>query len=200
MNTPTPAPSSAPANTQRRYIREPARRAFAAEVREIRLTFKDGEDEKSPVYVMLPSGIRCNRLFFCGQMIRKELKGDENAFYSVRVQDPTGMFFVNAGSYQPEAKQQISRIDESAWVAVVGKAQARNTPDGATFVSVRAEAVAEIEEDTYRKWVDETAGQTLDRADAFGETEDSKKAREFYANDPETYRQMALHALQRITF
>ncbi|KAF1078981.1 nucleic acid-binding protein [Methanogenium sp. MK-MG] len=189
-----------PKESQRRYIREPARRAFAAEVREVRLTFKDGEDEKSPVYVMLPSGIRCNRLFFCGQVTRKELKGEENTFYSVRVQDPTGIFFVSAGMYQPEAKQQISRIDESAWVAVVGKAQVRDTPDGATFVSIRAESVAEIDEDTYRKWVDETAGQTLDRADAFDQTEDSKKAHEFYANDPETYRQMALQALQRITF
>ena len=181
-------------------MREPARRAFAAEVREVRLTFKDGEDEKSPVYVMLPSGIRCNRIFFCGQMTRKELKGEDNPFYSVRVQDPTGIFFVSAGGYQPEAKQQISRIDESAWVAVVGKVQVRDTPDGATFVSIRAESVAEIDEDTYRKWVDETAGQLLDRADAFGQTEDSRKAREFYTNDPETYRQMALHALQRITF
>ncbi|NLO77401.1 MAG: nucleic acid-binding protein [Methanomicrobiales archaeon] len=191
---------STPTDTQRRYQREPARRAFAAEVREVRLTFKDGEDEKSPVYVMLPSGIRCNRIFFCGQVIRKELKGDENTFYSVRVQDPTGVFFVSAGIYQPEAKQQISRIDESAWVAVVGKPQARDTPDGATFVSIRAEAAAEIDEDTYRKWVDETAGQTLDRADVFGQTDDSKKAQEFYANNPETYRQMALHALQRIVF
>ncbi|WFN34401.1 nucleic acid-binding protein [Methanogenium sp. S4BF] len=191
---------STPADTQRRYMREPARRAFAAEVREVRLTFKDGENEKSPVYVMLPSGVRCNRLFFCGQVTRKELKGEENTFYSVRVQDPTGIFFVSAGIYQPEAKQQISRIDESAWVAVVGKAQARDTPDGATFVSIRAEAVAEIDEDTYRKWVDETAAQTLDRADAFGQTDDSRKAQEFYANSPETYRQMALHALQRITF
>ncbi len=121
---------STPKESQRRYLREPARRAFAAEVREVRLTFKDGgEDEKSPVYVMLPpSGIRCNRLFFCGQVTRKELKGEDNTFYSVRVQDPTGIFFVSAGIYQPEAKQQISRIEESAWVAVVGKAQVRNTP------------------------------------------------------------------------
>ena len=195
MSTP-----AGPAGNQRRYMREPARRAFAAEVREVRLTFKDGEDEKSPVYVMLPSGVRCNRLFFCGQMTRKELKGEENPFYSVRVQDPTGIFFVNAGGYQPEAKQQISRIDESAWVAVVGKVQARDTPDGTTFVSIRAESVAEIDEDTYRKWVDETAAQTLDRADAFGQTEDSRKAHEFYANNPETYRQMALQALKRIIF
>ena len=40
------------------YEREPARRVFAAELRECRYQFKDGEDEKSPTFVLLPSGER----------------------------------------------------------------------------------------------------------------------------------------------
>ena len=38
------------------FEREPARRVFAGELRECRYQFKDGEDEKSPTFVLLPTG------------------------------------------------------------------------------------------------------------------------------------------------
>jgi RPA family protein len=187
-------------NTSRRYMREPARRVYANELREVRLHFRDGTDEKSPTYVMLPTGIRCNRIFACGEMILKEKKGEENTFYSVRVKDPTGMFFVNAGSYQQEAMQQIARIEQGSFVAVVGKPVVRSMDDGSVFVSVRAESVFPVDRDTYRLWVDDTAEQTLNRIDAFRSTPDSEKAAEFYNTNPEIYRQMVVGALRAIEF
>jgi RPA family protein len=187
-------------NTSRRYMREPARRVYANELREVRLHFRDGTDEKSPTYVMLPTGIRCNRIFACGEMILKEKKGEENTFYSVRVKDPTGMFFVNAGSYQQEAMQQIARIEQGSFVAVVGKPVVRSMDDGSVFVSVRAESVFPVDRDTYRLWVDDTAEQTLNRIDAFRTTPDSEKAAEFYNTNPEIYRQMVVGALRAIEF
>ncbi|HDQ07437.1 MAG TPA: nucleic acid-binding protein [Methanoculleus sp.] len=184
----------------RRYVREPARRVYANELREVRLHFKDGTDEKSPTYVMLPTGVRCNRIFVCGEMILKEKKGEDTTFYSVRVRDPTGIFFVNAGSYQQEAMQQIARIEQGSFVAVVGKPVVRSMEDGSVFVSVRAESVFPVDRDTYRLWVDDAAEQTLDRIDAFRTTPDSEKAAEFYNTNPEIYRQMVAAALRTIEF
>ena len=40
------------------FEREPARRVFASELRECRYDFKEGTDEKSPTFVLLPTGER----------------------------------------------------------------------------------------------------------------------------------------------
>ncbi|WOF17041.1 nucleic acid-binding protein [Methanoplanus sp. FWC-SCC4] len=179
------------------YVREPAKRVFASELRESRLQFKDGSDEKSPAYVMLPTGERCNRIFFCGQMTQKERRGDQNMFYSVRVTDPTGIFFINAGSYQQDAMQQISQIEPGAYVAVIGKPSIRETDDGSVFITIRAESVSEIDLETCRIWVDDTARLTLDRLDQFGNTDDSKKADQFYNTNIQGLREMVYNALIR---
>lgn len=190
-------PERAEKNNQRKYIREPAKRIFASELRETRLQFKDGEDEKSPVYVMLPTGERCNRIFFCGQMTQKERKGDENPFYTARVTDPTGIFFINAGSYQQEAMLKISQIEAGAYVSVVGKPIVRETPDGSVFVSVRVENISETDIETTKIWVDDAAEATLNRLDKFGETDDSVKANEFYNTNKNVFRKMAYESLVR---
>ena len=83
---------------QSAFEREPARRVFANELRETRVQFKEGEDEKSPTYVLLPSGIRSNRIFIVGTLTEKQRQGDQNIFYRGRVVDPTGTFFIMAGS------------------------------------------------------------------------------------------------------
>jgi RPA family protein len=180
------------------FEREPAIRVFASELRESRIQFKEGEDEKSPSYILLPTGERCNRIFLCGQMTQKEKKGEQNKFYTIRVQDPTGMFFINAGSYQPDAMQQIARIEPPVYVAVVGKPGIRTTADSSVFVSVRAESVTEIDLETYRCWVLDCAEQTLDRLDAFDQTDDSRKAKEFYNTNIAIYRQIIQDALTQI--
>lgn len=180
------------------FEREPARRVFAAELRESRLQFKDGEDEKSPSFVLLPTGERCNRLFLCGKMTQKDRRGDQNMFYTARVEDSTGLFFVNAGSYQPDAMQQIAQIDPETYVAVVGKPGIRTTAEGSVFVSVRAESVTPVDEELYRCWVLDCATRSLDRLDAFGSTDDSERAREFYNTDPAIFRQIVYDALVRI--
>ncbi|KQC03050.1 MAG: nucleic acid-binding protein [Methanoculleus sp. SDB] len=181
-----------------RFRREPARRIFASELRESRLQFKDGNDEKSPSFVLLPTGERSNRIFLVGKMTQKDKKGDQNVFYTIRVEDTTGIFFVNAGSYQDEAMRQIRQIEPGGYVAVVGKPTVRTTPDGSVFVSVRAESVTPVDEETFRIWTLDTAEQTLGRLDRFGETEDSVKAREFYTTDSLKYRQIVYDALVRI--
>lgn len=183
------------------FEREPARRVFAAELRECRYQFRDGEDEKSPTFVLLPTGERCNRIFLVGTLTEKQRQGDQNIFYRGRVVDPSGTFFVMAGSYQPEAMQQIAKIDTPAFVAVIGKPNLYQTPDGAFLVSVRVESITVVDKETRDLWVLDTAARTLDRIDVFKMSmePDVVKAKEQYPTiDPSVFRRMVYDALAQI--
>ncbi len=183
------------------FEREPARRVFASELRECRYQFRDGEDEKSPTFVLLPSGERSNRLFIVGTLTEKSRQGEQNVFYRGRVVDPTGTFFVMAGSYQPEAMQQLAKIEPPQFVAVIGKPNLYQKPDGSFMNSVRIESVTVVDKETRDLWVLDAAKQTLDRIDAFnaGTAPDVIKAKEQYpAIDPAVFRRAAYDALAQI--
>ncbi|MDD1690925.1 MAG: nucleic acid-binding protein [Methanoregula sp.] len=183
------------------FEREPARRVFAAELRECRYQFKDGEDEKSPTFVLLPSGERSNRIFIVGTLTEKTRQGEQNIFYRGRVVDPTGTFFIMAGSYQPEAMQQLAKIETPAFVAVIGKPSLYQKPDGAWLVSVRVESITVVDKETRDLWVLDAAKHTLDRVDAYTKepTPDILKAKEQYPTiDPSLFRKIAWDALAQI--
>jgi hypothetical protein len=183
------------------FEREPARRVFAAELRECRYQFRDGDDEKSPTFVLLPTGERCNRIFLVGTLTEKQRQGDQNIFYRGRVVDPSGTFFVMAGSYQPEAMQQIAKIDTPAFVAVIGKPNLYQTPDGAFLISVRVESITVVDKETRDLWVLDAAARTLDRIDDFkkGILPDVVKAKEQYPTiDATVFRKTAYDALAQI--
>jgi RPA family protein len=180
------------------FEREPARRVFAAELRETRIHFREGDDEKSPTYVLLPTGERCNRVFLVGTLTEKKKQGEQNMFYRARVVDPTGTFFIMAGSYQPEAMQQIARIEAPAFVAVAGKPNVYETPDGATLISVRCESITAVDKDTRDRWVLDCALATLDRIDRMGSTQYGERAQKEYATDPAVFRKMVAEALSHL--
>jgi len=183
------------------FEREPARRVFASELRECRYQFREGDDEKSPTFVLLPTGERCNRVFIVGTLTEKQRQGEQNVFYRGRVVDPTGTFFVMAGSYQPEAMQQLARIETPAFVAVIGKPSLYQTPDGTYLVSVRVESVTVVDKDTRELWILDAARATLDRLDvaAGGASPDAARAREHYATlEPAVFRKMAYDALSQV--
>ena len=183
------------------FEREPARRVFAGELRECRYQFREGDDEKSPTFTLLPTGERCNRIFLVGTLTEKQRQGEQNIFYRGRVVDPTGTFFVMAGSYQPEAMQQLARIETPAFVAVVGKPIIYQTPDGAYLVSVRVESITVVDKDTRDLWVLDTAARTLDRIDAAGAgtSVDSARIKEHYPTlEQGVFRKIAYEALAQI--
>ena len=183
------------------FEREPARRVFASELRECRYQFKDGEDEKSPTFVLLPTGERSNRIFISGTLTEKSRQGEQNVFYRGRVIDPTGTFFIMAGSYQPEAMQQLAKIETPAFVAVTGKPNLYQKPDGSYLVSVRVESITVVDKETRDIWVLDTAARTLDRLDALatGTSPDIAKAKEQYPTlDPAVYRKNVYDALAQI--
>jgi len=196
--------SANPRDTGRKegaFEREPARRVFAGELRECRYQFKDGEDEKSPTFVLLPTGERSNRIFLVGTLTEKQRQGEQNIFYRGRVVDPTGTFFIMAGSYQPEAMQQLAKVEAPAFVAVIGKPNLYQKPDGSVLVSVRVESITVVDKDTRDLWVLDAAERTLDRVDASkaGTAPDVIKAKEQYPTiDPAVFRKMAYDALAQI--
>ncbi|RQD83316.1 MAG: nucleic acid-binding protein [Methanocalculus sp. MSAO_Arc2] len=180
------------------YVREPAKRVFAAEIRDARYSFREGDDEKSPTYILLPTGERANRIFLVGSLTQKEKRGEQHSMYLARVADPTGTFFVSAGSYQPEAMQQIAKVEPPAFVAVIGKPNAYETQDGNVLISVRAETVTVVNRDIRDIWVLDCAEATLDRIDSFDTSPDAEAARREYNPNLESYTKMVYDALVAI--
>jgi RPA family protein len=177
--------------------REVARRVFASEFNDASHTFTESDDDRAPLYLLLPTGQRANRVFLVGTLTETEDVGEDSEYWRGRVVDPTGTFFVYAGQYQPEAASALRDLDPPAYVAVVGKPRTYETDDGTVNVSVRPESITVVDAATRDRWVVETADRTLDRVAGFDEgNEYARMAREQYDADPDTYRTAAIEALE----
>ncbi|OYR39854.1 MULTISPECIES: RPA family protein [unclassified Halorubrum] len=178
--------------------REVARRVFASEFNDAGYTFTESDDERAPVYALLPTGESSNRVFFVGTLTEKEDVGEDSEYWRGRIVDPTGTFFVYAGQYQPEAASKLRDLEPPAYVAVVGKPRTYETDDGTVRVSVRPESITEVDAATRDRWVAETATRTIERVAAFDDdgNEYARMAREEYDLDPQTYKAAALSALE----
>jgi len=181
--------------------REVARRAFAAEFNDASYTFRESDDERAPIYLLLPTGERANRVFVVGTLTEKENIGEESEYWRGRVVDPTGTFFAYAGQYQPEAAATLREIEPPAYVAIVGKPRTYEPEDGdGVLVSIQPESVSVVDASTRDRWVVETAERTLDRIEAFDpETNEyAAMAEERYDLPAETYRDTVVAALESL--
>lgn len=142
--------------------REVAWRIFAFEFNRSNLYVSEG-DERAPNYIITPTGVKCNRLFIVGVVTEVENIGKENNLWRARVADPTGVFTIYAGQYQPEAAIFLSELQVPAYVAVVGKARKFEPEDGSVYVSVRPEEINSADEKQRDRWVLDTAERTLER-------------------------------------
>ncbi|MDZ7702332.1 MAG: RPA family protein [Halobacteriales archaeon] len=180
--------------------REVARRVFASEFNDASYTFKESDDERAPVYLLLPTGAPANRVFVVGTLTETEDVGSDSEYWRGRVVDPTGTFFVYAGQYQPEAAGVLRELEPPAYVALTGKPRTYETDDGSVNVSVRPEAINVVDEATRERWVVETAERTLERIGAFDDetNEYARMARDEYDLDPDGYREAAIAALEDV--
>ena len=181
--------------------REVARRAFAAEFNDASYTFRESDDERAPIYLLLPTGERANRVFVVGTLTEKENIGQDSEYWRGRVVDPTGTFFVYAGQYQPEAAATLREIEPPAYVAIVGKPRTYEPEDGdGVLVSIQPESVSVVDSATRDRWVVETAERTLDRIEAFdAETNEyAAMAEERYDLPVSTYRDKVVAALESL--
>jgi len=186
--------------------REVARRVFAREFNDASYTFKESDDERAPVYVLLPTGERANRVFLVGTLTETEDVGEDSEYWQGRVVDPNGdTFFMYAGQYQPDAASMLRELEPPAYVAVVGKPRTYETDEGEVNVSVRPESISRVDEATRDRWVVETAERTLDRIQAFEDAEEGAEmdeyvqmANEQYDLPVENYRRSAVGALESL--
>ena len=180
--------------------REVARRVLAREFNDVTYTFKESDDEMAPLYALLPTGERANRVYFVGTLTETETVGDDGDIWRGRIVDPTGTFFVYAGRYQPEAARVLRDLSPPAYVAVAGKPRTYETDDGTINVSVRPESVTPVDVGTRDRWTVEAAERTLDRIEAFedGASEDVMLAREQYGDDVSAYREAVISALEDV--
>ncbi|MFB6163203.1 MAG: RPA family protein [Halococcoides sp.] len=183
--------------------REVARRVFATEFNDATVTFKESDDDRAPVYALLPTGQRSNRVFVVGTLTETEDVGQDSEYWQGRVVDPNGdPFFVYAGQYQPDAASVLRDLEPPAYVAVVGKPRTFETDDGTVNVSVRPESITKVDEGTRDRWVIETAQRTLDRIDHYataGEADEYvRMAIEEYDAPVENYRRAVVEALENL--
>ena len=156
-------------------IREVALRVFAGEYNEAVKEVGDG-GERSPTYVLSPLGAKINRTFLVGVLTDVENAGtDMQPMWRARVSDPTGIFHLYSGQYQPEASASLSRMKPPAFVAVVGKSRTYAPDPSTTYVSIRPEAVKTVDARLRDFWILEAARSLKRRLDA---------VREAYRLDP----------------
>ena len=142
--------------------REIAWRIFAHEFNTSNLYISEG-DERAPNYIITPTGVKCNRLFIIGVITEVENIGKDNNLWRARIADPTGVFTLYAGQYQPEAAIFLSELEVPAYVALVGKARKYEPEDGSVYLSVRPEEINAADETQRDRWVLDTAERTFER-------------------------------------
>ena len=142
--------------------REVAYRVFAAEYDDADFDFSEGDDERSPNYVITPTGARVNRLFAVGVLTEVEQVSED--VLRARVVDPTGAFVLYAGQYQPDEQAFLERADPPMFVAVTGKARTFSPDDSEQiYTSVRPESINEVDAETRDRWTVQAAEETLYR-------------------------------------
>ena len=133
--------------------RETAWRIFAGEYNSS-TQVESGTEERAPSYVVTPLGARVNRLFVVGVLTDVENIGtDSEPMWRARLSDPTGVFYISAGQYQPEAAQVLSKIKPPKFVAVIGKSRTYSPEEGVMYVSIRPETIKEVNSELRDYWV-----------------------------------------------
>ena len=149
--------------------REVAWRIFAGEYN-LSSHKLSGTEERAPSYLVSPLGAMINRVFVSGVLTDMENIGtEEEPMWRARVSDPTGVFYLSAGQYQPEASMALAKLTPPTYVAIIGKVRTYTTDDGTTYVSIRPESVREVDESSRDYWVLETCRSMKSRLEAMRE-------------------------------
>lgn len=202
--------------------RETARRVFAREFNDSSLAYGERTD-RSPNFVVTPTGALCNRVFVVGVLTEAENIGSQGqTLYRARLADPTGAFTLYAGQYQQDAMSFLAGVATPAYVAVSGKVRMFSPEPGASYTSIRPEEINVVDQSVRDRWIYHTARLTLERiatvekalASGLGgeeltwhmipitaDAEGVSKAIDHYLLSPNTmqaYRQMVVNALSTI--
>jgi RPA family protein len=147
--------------------RQPARRLFAEELNATTETFQESDEERAPVYGLLPTGVGVNRVLVVGTLTETADVGSDTEYWQGKVFAADSPVYVYAGTYQPEAMEVLRATESPAYVAVVGKLRTYERGDRMN-VAIEPESITEVSEATREAWLAETANQTRERLDTFG--------------------------------
>lgn len=180
--------------------RQIAHRVFSAEFNKATYTFRESDEERAPVFALLPTGAAANRVFAVGTLTETEDIGDESEYWRGQIVDPVGTFFVYASQYQSAAMERLRVAETPCYMSVTGKPRTYETDDGGTNVSIRPEALAIVDEMTRERWVVETADRTLSRIQDFDAdtNEYAAMAEETYSYDIDEFLDITIEALESL--
>lgn len=149
--------------------REVAWRVFAKEYSDSDFQFSEG-GERSPSYVVTPLGAKINRLFVVGVITDIDNVGSgDQPMWRARLSDPTGVYVLSAGLYQPEAARALSEIEPPAFVAVMGKTRVYSPEEGTLYLSIRPEMIRATNDAVRNYWTLECCRSLRTRLDAVAE-------------------------------
>lgn len=149
--------------------REVAWRVFAKEYSDSDFQFSEG-GERSPSYVVTPLGAKINRLFVVGVITDIDNVGsDDQPMWRARLSDPTGVYVLSAGLYQPEAANALSGIEPPAFAAVMGKTRVYSPEEGTLYLSIRPEMIRTTNDAVRNYWTLECCRSLRTRLDAVAE-------------------------------
>ena len=150
-------------------LRETAWRIVAVELNSSTLEHP-GEGDKAPLYLISPLGAKVNRVYVSGVVTDLENTGSETEpLWRARVSDPTGVFYISAGQYQPEGAHVLATLKPPEFVAIVGKIRTYKPETGVMYISIRPEMVKVIDAKRRDLWVLETCRQMSTRIGAMRE-------------------------------
>lgn len=173
--------NSGNSNTQRQ--RNKAVRMFAAEFNESSTEFQMPADleenaERAPKYYLTPTGFGVHRVLMMGTLMEVAVVNNSPTTYRAKIRDPTGIFYVYAGQYNPETVSMLEHLqpngdrdelnaDEMEHVMVMGKPNSYTTDNGKTYVSVDPEFLLVSDLSTRNRWTAEATKFTLERLNAY---------------------------------
>lgn len=187
--------------SQSNYTQQVARRVFAAEFNDSTHTFKESDDDRAPVFALLPTGQRANRVFIVGTVTEIEdvSDPDSEAYMRARVVGPTGTFYAYAGQYQPDPRNTLIGLDTPSYVAIGGKPRTFESDSGDINVSLRPEFITETDAEQRNQWVRETADRTLDRIQNSDQSNpDVQMAADEYEQSTASYIEPVIEALSSL--
>ena len=153
-------------------LRETAWRIFAVELNSSTLEVQ-GEGDKAPLYLVSALGAKVNRVFVCGVVTDLENTGSETEpLWRARVNDPTGVFYLSAGQYQPEAAHLLATIKPPEFVAIIGKVRTYKPESGVMYISIRPEIIKVVDAKRRDQWVLEACKQMSTRIEAMREAKE----------------------------
>lgn len=162
----------------RNNSREPAYRVLAKELMVSDEYYKlDPDQDKSPNYLVLPSGEDVNRVMVSGSVTTIEEVAED--YWKAKISDGSGSHsLIFAGEWQREVANKLRETDVPEFVSVVGKPQVEEV-GGNMITSIRPEEFNTIESLVRDYRIYEATKMTLSRLGSDG----SERSEESYTSD-----------------